>query len=326
MNIALLSDANTPGPFHHAVNPCGWQVNGVEALAWALDGEVWHGTEICDLAVEHFQRLDALIVNMKHTLWNVIPALCNRLRGDVKLCDYQEGSSDILLSLDTLSLELAIRAHSALDTFCVFDQAASPFYQYCVTNVHLLQLPAPVGVYERHRVPRDGRPSDPPRVCVGQPFGAGRGAWCATRQALVDYPGAIVVAYATDMYSMARAARWITDAGGVPDLAGWVEWAPPIQTAIHRCAECGHQRTTTTERSHPSGSFLTRLAQCVAGYDADPRRMYGRFIVDCIGLDVDVHADQSRTMMASDWNTALRAGWERNHTPESIRAQFEEVV
>ena len=61
MQIALLSDANSPGPFRH--QPLAWQINGVEALAWALGGHVWHGTEPDEAFLNSLDAYDLLVSN-----------------------------------------------------------------------------------------------------------------------------------------------------------------------------------------------------------------------------------------------------------------------
>jgi len=285
MKIAFISDANTPGPLRHVTHPDDWQINGVEALAWALHAQVWHGTELTLAAVNHLATFDAVIINLKHTLWPIVPDLHRALAGRAPLIGYQEGPSDHALQLDPQSLDRYLTAYRTVDRLLVYDTRAQDWFAHLRgdtqrrSTTHYLPLPVPVDIYPEYEIPWDDRPDDPPRICLCQPVSAGRGAALALH--LAASTGARVLLQGVDAAEIATVSRLIATAGGIPDMTTWTPWVPP-------------------RPDYPT-SFLQRLAQCRLALNLDTAQTYGRFCVDCAGLGVPCIGLSHNFMQTTFW-------------------------
>jgi len=114
MNMALLSDADTPGPFRHV--PLAWEEqNTIEAIAAALGGDVWHGRELDHLFLDALGMYDAVLVNLKHTLLPIIGQLVSELSGHAVVAGYQEGPSDLAARCDHREIEPYRQAVKAVE-------------------------------------------------------------------------------------------------------------------------------------------------------------------------------------------------------------------
>jgi len=296
MRIALLSDADTPGVFHHV--PGDWQVNGVEGLAWALGGDVWHGTKadaaFCATLTEQY---DLVIVNMKHTLWSALPELRRSVKKALRFVGYQEGPTDLIATLGAKALNEYRAALAVLDGMLLYDGRGLALHRLLappsfplVERIACLPLPAPLEVYERYHLPYDKRPEDPVRVAVGPSARSRRGTNLSILLASRSVQDQIrIVVEARSIEEAADTSRYIAELCQVPDVHPWLPWAArrfsETSNAV-RCPRCGVYRPGTECREHPT--FLRVLSQCRLAVYLDPLMCYGRFLVDCAGLRIPV--------------------------------------
>ena len=263
MKIALLSDANTPGPFKH--HPFNWRINSVEALAWALDASVWHGQIINGVLLDHWAEYDLIIINLKHTLWRIIPDIAAAIGDRVIIAGFQEDAGDLAGTLDAPDLDNYLEALHAVRHLFVYDRRAIPWFRAIGKGneaVSYLPLPAPIEVYDKIRIPYDKRPPD--RVGLCQAISAQRGAYLSIL--LAAQCNARVLCHGKDAEEVGLTARLIAQAGAIPDCFSWLEW----------------NRSTFNDEH----SFLRRFAQCRLAVNLDNRACYGRFLVDCAGLGI----------------------------------------
>lgn len=265
MKIAFLSDADTPHPFVNVAmyNGLQWhEVNSIEAIAAAIGANVWHGRSLTPELVAEFQSRDALFVNLKWPLWDLVPALC-KLHPCV--IGYQENASDYAGMLPAAELEKYLRATRAVRHLFVYDRRAIGYFKALgAKSVSYLPLPAPLTLYNRRRVAWDARPDDPVRIAVAPPVSADRGTYLSILLAARIAPGCRIVCQARDAEEVNITSRLIAELGCLPDCRICMEWA----------------------RSSRGESFLDRLSRCRLGVNLDTKACYGRFVVDCAGLGI----------------------------------------
>lgn len=263
MKLALISDANSAGPFRQAIHPARWRSNGVEALAWIAGGDVFHGLESDGIVTDLLTGYDVVIVNLKRTLCPIVPGLVRALAGGPLVVGYQEDATDLAGRLSGPALWAYLAAHRAVSRLLVYDDRAVPVFEALTGgDVRHVPLPAPLADYEARRV---ARPHNSPhhRIAIGQTLASCRGALLSVCAAAKARPGAEIVAYASDASEAGQLSRIIAEAGCLPDVIGWTPW----------------QRAEKPD-------FLGRLATCDAAVILDTASCYGRVVVDCAGLGV----------------------------------------
>lgn len=258
MKLALLSDADSPGLYTH--RPRNWEINSVEALAWALGGEVWHGTEVDDTLLAHLNTYDVILINLKISLIDSVPMLASRLTRPL-VAGFQEDASDFAGLLNADELTRYLEAFRSVKLLFVYDPSALDWFRE-ISHVRCsyLPLPAPLGVYSRFRKPFRNRP--PLQVSVGPAMTARRGTYLSI--AVASALGGSVVCAAGEEHERRMTSRLIVAAGGIPNVHCWVPW----KDIPNR-----HER-----------SWLSRVADCSLAVNLDMRACYGRMVVDCAGL------------------------------------------
>lgn len=299
MSIALLSDANTPGPFRNTFVPA---TNGVESLAEALGAEIWHGRALDALSLGALREYGHILVNLNHTLWPVVPALKRHCQGAV-VCGYQEGASDLTERMRPRMLAAYLDAVRAVDVFLAYDPDVVEHFRDIRAGraTFWLPLPAATAQYALEKIPMAERPRYPEHVAVGPMLDQARGGYRSLIAAAKT--GGRVIAHARTPQEAALAARIICEHGGIPDVEGWLHWSKPM-----RVEKLYVERPPFNDEPE---SFLQRLARCRRAFNLDTERCYGRFTLDCIGLEVPCRL--SRGLMRPKLHTAeeVRGMWER---------------
>ena len=276
MKLALLTDANSPGPFRHL--PLDWRVNSVEALAWALDADVFRGTQVNGVVADCLRGYDLVIVNLKHTLWPCVPELAGIL-GRSKLAGYQEGPSDGLGQLDAAHADQYVEAHRSVGRFFAYDaRALGAFAAIANCPTCWLPLPFPAQAYPEPAL----YPRQPHRIAVHSTPDEARGTFLSVLAAAA--PGTEVLTAARGVGEAGIAAHWITRCGGIPRVIPWAGWdrVPPATTV-----SCGAHRAGVPPMEPVEESpWLAELARCSLAMNLDTAACYGRFVVDCAGLGV----------------------------------------
>jgi len=320
-NIALISDADSPGPFRHQIDD--WQINGVEALAWALTHKdrtvtVWHGTEPDEAFLNTIcGHCDAVLINLKHSLWDAAPIIAHRARAaGIAVWGYQEGPSNLLGLLAPGPLERFREAMRACDRIFLYDRRALDLWRAALPGIPVswLPLPAPVEVYEKYRIPLKDRPGgtgsrEPARVALCQPISAKRGAALSitlaaqmgTRRKPVS-----ILCQGHSPCDVGLAARLITETNlgaTIPDAFGHLPWTR------RRSLSAPRNETTTPRRRPRRRIWLHELARCRLAINLDTATCYGRFQADCAGLGVPCIGSKAPFMQDELWHELAFTGW-----------------
>ena len=311
MKVAMLSDADTPGPFRHV--PLDWsRANSIEAIIAVLKGDVWHGRELDHLLLDALSSYDVVIINLKHTLWPIVPQLAAELRGKCIVAGYQEGPADLAGRLDHNELPAYLTAIRSVEHLFCFDPDAPDLFKAMRGNnaVSYLPIPAAQGVYDKFRKPLADRPNDPPRICLCQPLNYRRGTYLGILMA--SRLGARVICGAHTRGEETVLQKLIASAGGRPYTFCWRSWDK-------RDKHSGH------------APFLAELADCRLAINLDTAACYGRFVADCAALNVPC-IGSNRTVLQKklfpelafdpyrDWEPATNLARDLIETPEGAAA------
>lgn len=278
MRMALISEANTPGPLRNVVNQNGWQINGVEALAWACGGDVWHGASVDDLAATALKAYDVVVVNLKHTLWDAVPDIRRAAAGVV--IGYHEGPTDLFLRLDAEESARFLSALHHCHGYLIYEaEMVSWAEQYSGLPTAWCPLPAAMDVYALHSLSIDLRAP----IMVAHTPDERRGA-VAAMTALACLPDRRPVLYVRSMSDVCYVSGSCVAA---PHYQGWAGW----------CRSPGQPLSPLRLR----WSWLDALARCSGMLNLDPSRCYGRYVVDCAGLGVPCYGIRGNVMQDVLW-------------------------